>query len=46
MDRRTIALAIGAAVGAAIGVLIADVSHLTGYWPHVVVAIRPRRADC
>jgi hypothetical protein len=26
-------------VGAAIGVLIADVSHLTGYWPHLVVAI-------
>ena len=39
MDRRTITLAIGAGVGAMIGVVIADVSHLTGYWPHVVVAV-------
>jgi hypothetical protein len=31
--------AIGAAVGAAVGVLTADVSHLTGYWPHVVIVV-------
>jgi len=39
MDRRTITIAIGAGVGAAIGVLIAELSHLAGYWPHVVVAV-------
>ena len=39
MDRRKITLAIGAGVGAVIGVLIADLSHLTGYWPHLVIAI-------
>jgi hypothetical protein len=39
MDRRKIALAIGAGGGAVVGVLIADLSHLTGYWPHVVIAV-------
>ena len=39
MDRRKIALAIGAGGGAGVGVLIADLSHLTGYWPHVVIAV-------
>jgi hypothetical protein len=39
MDRRKITLAIGAGGGAVIGVLIADLSHLTGYWPHVVIAV-------
>ena len=39
MDRRTITIAIGAGIGAIVGVAITDVSHLTGYWPHVVVAI-------
>jgi hypothetical protein len=34
-----IQIALGAAVGAVIGVVIADLSHLTGYWPHVVVAL-------
>jgi hypothetical protein len=34
-----IQIALGAAVGAVIGVVIADVSHLTDYWPHVVVAL-------
>ena len=33
-----IQIALGAAVGAVIGVLIGDVTHLTGYWPHLVVA--------
>jgi hypothetical protein len=39
MDRRKITLAIGAGGGAVVGVLIADLSHLTGYWPHVVIAV-------
>jgi uncharacterized membrane protein YhiD involved in acid resistance len=39
VDRRTITIAIGAGIGAIVGVAITDVSHLTGYWPHVVVAI-------
>ena len=33
-----IQIALGAAIGAVIGVVIGDVTHLTGYWPHVVVA--------
>jgi hypothetical protein len=39
MDRRTVTIALGAGIGAIVGVAITDVSHLTGYWPHVVVAI-------
>jgi hypothetical protein len=39
MDRRTITLGIGAGIGAIVGVAITDVFHLTGYWPHVMVAI-------
>jgi hypothetical protein len=39
MDGRIIALAIGAGGGAAVGVLIGDLLHLTGYWPHVVTAV-------
>ena len=39
MDRRKITLAIGAFVGAVIGVVIAEASHLSGYWPHLVVGI-------
>jgi len=34
-----IQIAVGAAVGAVIGVLIGDMTHLSGYWPHVVVAL-------
>jgi len=34
-----IQIAVGAAVGAVIGVVIGDVAHLTGYWPHLVVAL-------
>jgi hypothetical protein len=39
MDRRKIILAIGAGGGAVVGVLIAELSHLTGYWPHAVIAV-------
>jgi len=39
MNRNAVAIAVGAAVGAAIGVAIGDIAHLTGYWPHVVVAL-------
>ena len=39
MDRRTVTIALGAGIGAIVGVAITDASHLTGYWPHVVVAI-------
>jgi fluoride ion exporter CrcB/FEX len=39
MDKSVIPIAVGAAVGAIIGVLISDVAHLTGYWPHAVVAV-------
>ena len=39
MDRRTVTIALGAGIGAIVGVAIADASHLTGYWPHAVVAI-------
>jgi len=39
MDRRNITRAIGAGIGAIVGVAIADVSHLTGYWAYIVVAI-------
>ena len=39
MNQRTITLALGAGIGAIVGVAIADASHLTGYWPHAVVAI-------
>ena len=34
-----IQIALGAAIGAVIGVVIGDVTHLTGYWPHIVVAL-------
>jgi hypothetical protein len=34
-----IQIALGAAIGAVIGVLIGDVTHLTGYWPHLVTAV-------
>ena len=32
-------IAIGAAAGAVIGVLAGDLTHLDGYWPHLVVAL-------
>jgi uncharacterized membrane protein YhiD involved in acid resistance len=34
-----IQIALGAAVGAIIGVAIGDMTRLTGYWPHLVVAL-------
>lgn len=34
-----IQIALGAAVGAVIGVVVGDVTHLTDYWPHLVVAL-------
>jgi hypothetical protein len=34
-----IQIALGAAIGAVIGVVIADLSHITGYWPHAVIAL-------
>jgi hypothetical protein len=34
-----IQIAVGAAIGAVIGVVIGDATHLTGYWPHIVVAL-------
>jgi hypothetical protein len=39
MDRQTVMMAIGAGIGAIVGVAITDASHLTGYWPHAVVAV-------
>jgi hypothetical protein len=35
----TIQIALGAAIGAVIGVVIGDVTHLSGYWPLIVVAL-------
>jgi hypothetical protein len=39
MNRKTIALASGAALGAIVGGAIAYVSHLTAYWPYVLIAV-------
>ena len=39
MNRQTIALAVGAALGAIVGGVIAYASHLTAYWPYVLIAV-------
>jgi zinc transporter ZupT len=39
LDRRVIRIAIWTGVAAMIGVVIANVLQITGYWPHLVVAL-------
>jgi len=39
MNSGALKAGIGAAVGAVIGVAIGDATHLTSYWPHLVVAV-------
>jgi hypothetical protein len=39
MNANAIKIAVCAAVGAVIGGVIGDVTHLTGYWPYLVVAV-------